>query len=38
MDVITRAQDGFFDGTRTNAYGEVWKGPFMRGYEREGWH
>lgn len=38
MDVITRAQDGFFDGTRTNAYGEVWEGPFVKGYERGGWH
>ena len=37
MDVITRAQDGFFDGTRTNAYREMWEGPFIRGYERGGW-
>ncbi|KAL2046416.1 hypothetical protein N7G274_001863 [Stereocaulon virgatum] len=37
MDIITRAQDGFFDGTRTNAYGEHWAGPFLRRYDRDTW-
>lgn len=37
LDVVTRAQDGFFGGERTNAYGEVWRGPRVEGYERVGW-
>ena len=37
MDVITRAQDGYFDGSRTNAYGEWWEGPMLEAYDREGW-
>lgn len=37
MDVITSAQDGFFSGARTNAYGEKWKGPLVQAYDRERW-
>lgn len=37
MDVITRAQDGYFDGFRTNAYGEWWEGPVLERYDRERW-
>lgn len=37
MDVITQAQDGFFDGTRTNAYGEIWGGPYLDCYDRSEW-
>lgn len=37
MDVITQAQDGFFAGKRTNAYGEMWGGPPLEGYDRSGW-
>ena len=37
MDVITRTQDGFFSGHRTNAYGEVWQGPALEAYDRSNW-
>ncbi|MDI1487361.1 MAG: hypothetical protein OHK93_006630 [Ramalina farinacea] len=37
MDVITRTQDGFFSGERTNAYGEVWRGPALEAYDRSTW-
>ncbi len=37
MDVITRAQDDFFEGQRTNAYGERWEGPPVLGYDRDVW-
>ncbi len=37
MDVVTRAQDSYFDGSRTNAYGESWTGPAVAGYERGLW-
>ena len=37
MEVVTQAQDGFFDGFRTNAYGEMWEGPVVKGYDREKW-
>ncbi|KAG8528092.1 uncharacterized protein KY384_007008 [Bacidia gigantensis] len=37
MDVITRAQDGFFAGQRTNVYGEQWRGPPLESYDRSKW-
>ena len=37
MDVITRTQDGFFSGDRTNAYGEMWRGPALKAYDRSSW-
>ena len=37
MDVITQAQDGFFAGTRTNPYGELWGGPSLEGFDRDDW-
>lgn len=37
MDVITKAQDGFFQGSRTNPYGEWWGGARVEGYNRDEW-
>ncbi len=37
MDVITKAQDGFFEGSRTNVYGESWNGPRIGEYDRDTW-
>ncbi|KAI9890503.1 MAG: hypothetical protein M1814_003842 [Vezdaea aestivalis] len=34
FDVIEQAQDGFFDGSRTNPYGEHWHGPPLQRYNR----
>ncbi|KAI9837886.1 MAG: hypothetical protein M1838_004722, partial [Thelocarpon superellum] len=34
LDAITHAQDGFFDGLRTNSYGEQWDGPALQRYNR----
>jgi len=33
INVIQRAQDGFFSGSRTNPYGEKWTGPDLPPYE-----
>ncbi|PQE30393.1 snoRNA binding protein [Rutstroemia sp. NJR-2017a WRK4] len=33
LNVIQRAQDGFFSGSRTNPYGEKWTGPDLPPYE-----
>ena len=37
MDVITSAQDGYFEGSRTNVYGERWEGPRILEYDRANW-
>lgn len=34
LAVLQSAHDGFFDGSRTNPYGEVWTGPKVAGYNR----
>jgi hypothetical protein len=36
LNVLPRAQDGFFNGGRMNAYGEYWEGPAVEEYE-VGW-
>ena len=33
LNVVQRAQDGFFSGERENPYGEKWNGPSMIPYE-----
>jgi hypothetical protein len=33
MNVIQRAQDGFFSHGRTNPYGEKWEGPSIPEYD-----
>ncbi|KAF7891889.1 hypothetical protein EAF00_008191 [Botryotinia globosa] len=33
LNVIQRAQDGFFSGSRTNPYGETWQGLELPAYE-----
>jgi hypothetical protein len=33
LNVLQRAQDGFFNGGRMNAYGEYWEGPAVEEYE-----
>lgn len=35
LDVLQKAQDGFFEGKRRNVYGESWTGPSVVGYN--GW-
>ena len=37
MDVITASQDGFFEGSRANVYGEKWEGPVISEYDRDTW-
>ncbi|KAL6719996.1 hypothetical protein ACLMJK_001917 [Lecanora helva] len=37
MDVITTAHDGYFEGSRSNAYGEQWQGPRIEPYDRKDW-
>ncbi|KAI9691137.1 MAG: hypothetical protein M1822_008757 [Bathelium mastoideum] len=34
FDVLERAHDGFFHGTRTNPYGEKWAGPSVQPYNK----
>lgn len=33
LNIIQRAQDGFFSGKRTNPYGEKWEGPDVAEYD-----
>ena len=33
LNVIQHAHDGFFDGRRSNPYGEYWDGPDLTGYD-----